>query len=311
MAALFPSVEGICGIDKNEGKLWCWRHDRYGAVEVPEAGAGNVAAVTMEYGHCLLRRGGKVECVKDANSYSPPFDGLSLPQDALSLTSHCARTPRGIECWGSTQYGVLGRPMSTDPSQPMLSARAIHGLGKDVTHLVQPGPAACALKSSGQVWCWGMNYLGALGRPFHFCPDPNDGNQSTCAENIHPDPHQVPLNERVTDIASDPAAVCALGVSGRVWCWGENGTAAVRYPRRPTHRSEKTVRYIEALPVLNEYLGSDNTRIFAGLGTFCALKRDGSLWCWGDNSHSVISKEPYQGKRRSELPPTRMPFSCP
>jgi len=67
--------------------------------------------------------------------------------------------------------------------------------------------------------------------------------------------------------------VCVLAGDGSLWCWGDNkygqlgdGTTASR-----------------TAPVQVTALGSDVVQVSAGEAYTCAVKRDGSAWCWGSN----------------------------
>ena len=123
-------------------------------------------------------------------------------------------------------------------------------------------------------------------------------------------PLNVALPEPMTDLV-EALTFCALGASGRVWCWGNNMYGVVRSPSVTTHRLDGISFNIEPIPVLNEGFGSDNVRLFGGSGNVCALKRDGSLWCNGDNRYSQVARPTVEHGYQEELPPHRMPVTCP
>ncbi|MEP6484428.1 MAG: hypothetical protein ABJB01_08255 [Rudaea sp.] len=80
----------------------------------------------------------------------------------------------------------------------------------------------------------------------------------------------------VTALALGQSFRCALTMTGKVLCWGNNGSGQLgdgTFTGRDTPQ-----------PV--QYSGADMTRVTAvsaGTSHVCAL-RDGAAWCWGDNA---------------------------
>jgi alpha-tubulin suppressor-like RCC1 family protein len=116
----------------------------------------------------------------------------------------------------------------------------------------------CATKQDGTVWCWGVNQFGQLGI----------GTTET-----HASPVQVTgLGMPAVDITAGCGHTCARTVDGMVWCWGDNrsgqlGGGSVN-PQAPSPARVKTLEGGVAMVKA----GSDHT---------CALKQDGTVWCWG------------------------------
>lgn len=78
------------------------------------------------------------------------------------------------------------------------------------------------------------------------------------------------LGERVTQVALGSGFVCALS-EGKVWCQGDNAygqTATGDVLRAPGH-------FVESL--------EDVRAVSASAYSACALKGDGSVWCWGQD----------------------------
>jgi hypothetical protein len=74
----------------------------------------------------------------------------------------------------------------------------------------------CALKTNGEVHCWGGNWMGKLGRRDPAPPDPGVLQYSTFASPVQ-FPGTVP--RVATAIAAGSQAACALTNCG-VYCWG-------------------------------------------------------------------------------------------
>ena len=126
----------------------------------------------------------------------------------------------------------------------------------------------CALVSNGDVSCWGANALGQLGR----------GTQSFTPEL---QPRQTNgLFDGATRITAGRDHVCALTSVGAVACWGANfagqlglgvGTSAVTTPTNLTSP---------------EIVGM--TGVSAGYEHTCAVRGDGTVWCWGRNTSGQL-----------------------
>lgn len=125
---------------------------------------------------------------------------------------------------------------------------------------------ACAVGLDGQVWCWGANDSGQLGR----------GNE-TAMETV-PAPVVGLQNAISVSVGLDHS--CALRRDGTVWCWGDN-----------TYGQLGDGTYISSdEPVAAGALYMDwPVAVVAGEHHTCAIS-DGSVYCWGDNSsHQVNS----------------------
>lgn len=71
---------------------------------------------------------------------------------------------------------------------------------------------------------------------------------------------------------------CALKYAGSLWCWGHNSSGELG--------DGSTTRRLS--PVQVSALGDDVLDVAAGAFFTCALKSDGSLWCWGRNGSGEL-----------------------
>ena len=104
--------------------------------------------------------------------------------------------------------------MSPVPVNTNLTFTAI-GLGNEF---------ACALATSGRVYCWGADpyVLGSLAGAKVCQQDPN----SRCVTT----PLQIALPDAVTQMSVGPQAVCVRTIKGEGYCWGWNGALGANLP---------------------------------------------------------------------------------
>lgn len=141
------------------------------------------------------------------------------------------------------------------------------GLDRDgvcPTALVSASLHSCALTIASGIWCWGRNESGQLG----------DG--STTERVV---PTRVAGIASAVAVSAGGAHTCAILASHTLWCWGANDSGQLGDGTRGNRR----------IPTEAASLGSSVVEVSAGSGsTTCALKTDGTLWCWGRNKSGQI-----------------------
>lgn len=122
------------------------------------------------------------------------------------------------------------------------------------------GEAACALVGDGTVKCWGKNGYGEIG---------SGADRST--DELPP-----ALVKDLTDVESITCGdyhVCAVSKTGQVSCWGSG-------PALGIHENPMKPREVDGfVPALVPGL-DDVKMISAGSSQTCALRGDGSVWCF-------------------------------
>ena len=233
----------------------------------------------------------------------------------------CAlRTDGKIFCWGlnfSYQLGndtqeVNARPVSmgTENSWQTVKAGARH---------------TCALKADQSLWCWGANRDGNLAtgedvETLEKCDTTQTATEIICNKST---PHPVAADKEWLGLSVGWQHTCAIDDSRLLYCWGKNangqtGNASLKNQSEPYLVSEErwlTVAagvsascgiqedhtlhcwglwhedHQNAVPILvNE--NTDWAHIAAGgaydVNSFCAIKDDASLWCFGDNHEGIL-----------------------
>jgi alpha-tubulin suppressor-like RCC1 family protein len=134
----------------------------------------------------------------------------------------------------------------------------VTGLTSGVSKIVCGDYFSCAVVTPGALSCWGSNAYGQLG----------DG---TFIDKYVPTP-VMNMSSDVTYASAGSAHMCAIK-SSTVWCWGSNILAAL---------GQGTCCGAPSSVPLPVSLGGLNaTAVAAGAAHTCALRTDGSAFCWG------------------------------
>ena len=76
-------------------------------------------------------------------------------------------TDARVMCWGGDAFGNLGRGNAvSDTGQSYFADYVVDGAGgqlSGVMSIAAGGDHTCAMKTNGEVWCWGRNADGELG----------------------------------------------------------------------------------------------------------------------------------------------------
>jgi alpha-tubulin suppressor-like RCC1 family protein len=128
---------------------------------------------------------------------------------------------------------------------------------------------SCGLDGAGRLSCWGDNRFAQLGG-------------GTC-EWSRPEPLPVrELPPGITEVAVGGKTSCALTGDGLAWCWGDNTSGQVGNGSGGGGEDVvPTATPVAGIPA--EVIG-----IAVGESHACALLRDGSVRCWGDNRRGQL-----------------------
>jgi alpha-tubulin suppressor-like RCC1 family protein len=176
---------------------------------------------------------------------------------------------------------------------------------------------SCALKGSGQAYCWGSNFFNELGAPSsETCVDPRFGSNIPCST------RPLPVSGGLT-FASLSAywyhQPCAISTSGEAYCWGGGATTPTPVPggftfaqiNGPCAVTTSGAAYcgISASTAPTLVPGgltfatvtvNPSTRGNGGFGAACGVTTKGVAYCWGENGSGQLG----DGTTTDHLVPT-------
>ncbi|MCA8838190.1 MAG: hypothetical protein K8963_10110, partial [Proteobacteria bacterium] len=292
----------------SDGKLNCWGKNSNGELGLGDANSRNIpfrigedadwsTLSTGDNHTCAIKSSGQLYCWGDNNSGQLGIGGsqnneLNAPTQVGSDTdwstlstgdNHtCAIKSSGqLYCWGSNNSGQLGIGNSQNNE---LNAPTQIGRDTDWSTLSTGGHHTCAIKSSGQLYCWGDNSFDQLGI----------GDSDSARLNS---PTQVGGRTDWIAVSAGGGHSCAVNNAGRLLCWGSNidGQLGIDNSNRQNNR------FNSPAPV-----GSDTDwfTISTGLIHTCAIKTNGELHCWGSNSSHQLGRDNNFGF--NTMPPTQV-----
>jgi alpha-tubulin suppressor-like RCC1 family protein len=272
---------------KKDGTVWAWGNNYYGQLgngksedsydPVQVKNLKDVVAIAAGENHSLaLKKDGTIWAWGDnewgqlGNSISEklcvPVQFKSL-KDVVAIAAGCEHSlalkkDGTVWSWGNNYYGQLGNGNSIDSYVPV----QVRGL-KDVVAIATGNAHSLALKKDGTVWAWGNNEFGQLG---------NGTNKSSFV------PVQVKGLKDVVAIAAGSNHSLVLKKDGTVWAWGEVWFDLLNENSRLVYSS---------VPVQIKGL-KDVVAIAAGEHHSLGLKKDGTVWAWGDNFFGQLGNSP-------------------
>ncbi|MEM6989432.1 MAG: hypothetical protein AAF721_03010 [Myxococcota bacterium] len=207
----------------------------------------------------------------------PPRAGATphaIDVAAAGLRTCALLSDGAVRCWGSGVGGSLGDGTMHPPG--VAASGLVAGL-PDATRVEIARRSGCAVTSGGAVKCWGERIA------FMHEGTPARGGRAEAV----PFPHAT--NVVALDLGLDNH--CLVQQNGETYCWGQRPKSVGPPPSAgPTFPLVRVANELDAVDVA---VGSQHV---------CALARDRSLWCWGDNGAGQLGV----GDTKTRTKPTRV-----
>lgn len=171
--------------------------------------------------------------------------------------------------WGTNSYGQLGiQPKSPYEVLPPTKIAIPVATGVTIKQISSVYDSVLALDSAGNVWSWGRDGEGQLGRTA------NSGNSYT------PLKVDIPAGEFIVQVSVGSVHSMALASDGSVWTWGSNSQGQLG--------TGTTIDNMTPHPVPTEItnfpdiaVGEKIIEVSAGSYHSLALSDKGRVWSWG------------------------------
>jgi len=233
---------------------------------------------------------------------------------AVSYTTACGVTDdHRLVCWGDKNLVTSGVPTTCAASNAACGTAAAQvGSGTTWVQVVVGDEHACALDTSGAVYCWGNGAKGQLGStPLASCPGGMFGGAVPCRTV----PTKVSGTAVYTSLSAAGTFTCGITSTTALLCWGTIGTATFGTPLAYTNLSGWTAVAVGGYDIQGNavcgirtggtlwcfgpsQLGGGNVHqvsvsatligVTVGGGHACGWDSAGTAWCFGDNSYGSL-----------------------
>ncbi|VAW97255.1 BNR repeat domain protein [hydrothermal vent metagenome] len=288
---------------KTDGSMWCWSQNHKGQLGTGSILFENIPTIT--------------------NNNISDWNKIAIGQ----YHSCGLKNNNSLWCWGSATFGQLGPAMAIPDTTTAIpySTVKLQVPGDWKTGKVFSGKYnTCAIekiannttnpdKTVEDLYCWGRNKY----------------NEINISVNLEVNtPSVIPKPENTLQWISASIGkryICALAntditaTQGSLWCWGDNYLGVIGNKTHydsidfTSNASYEASRFIPFNTPFN--VNTPNTaagektmwrQVSAHDENVCAIKNDGTLWCWGENAFGeigrgdvVLSAEPAQEATKS------------
>ncbi|MCT4597260.1 MAG: hypothetical protein N4A50_05205 [Vallitalea sp.] len=268
---------------KKDGTVWAWGSNEWGQlgdgtqtdslVPVKVKGLTNIINISAGFQHNLAIKDDGTVWAWGSNEqgesggespycrvFPAQIKGLTDIKMAVAARS-CSIVVKNdgtAWAWGNNIYGLLGDGTTIDRLTPV----QVKGL-TDVKTIVADNYHSKALKNDGTVWAWGNNDYGQLGN-------------GTTTGGLTPVEVKGLTDVKTIDVGGSYCRV--IKNDGTIWVWGANHKG--QFGNGEVNLKNLTPIQITGL--------KDYKTIIASGSHSIALKNDGTVWAWGDNTHGQL-----------------------
>jgi alpha-tubulin suppressor-like RCC1 family protein len=276
---------------KTDGTVWAWGLNSNGQLgdasilqrqsPVEVIGIANVVSLPAGGAHTLALQSDGTVWGWGLNTSGQIGDGTLVQKNvpiSAGLTDVIAIAAGGehslalksdgtVWAWGDNDFGQLGDDTVPTDSTVPVQVLGAGGTGflEDVIAIAAGSNHSAAVKADGTVWSWGGNGSGQL------------GNGTTTVSAV---PVQVNGLTGVVSVASSAGAdhTLALKADGTAWGWGRNAINSFVGGWLGDGTATNRVTPVRVFGL------TEVVSISTGTFHSAALRADGTVWTWGDNS---------------------------
>jgi len=175
------------------------------------------------------------------------------------------KTDGTLWAWGTNTHGQLGLGDYINRNYPIQI-----GTDNDWELATAGNGHTVAIKTDGTLWIWGHNSYSKLGL----------GNDTLYRYRLYPT--QVGTDNDWKIATAGEEHTLAIKTDGTLWAWGLNWRGKLGIDNTDGIVSERRLSPTQ--------VGTDTNwkTVTAGLRYTIAIKTDGTLWAWGDNTHGRL-----------------------
>jgi len=242
---------------KSDGTVWTWGLNGAGKLGIGDTNLVHVEVPVEVHGAGNTGYLNSVKAIMGCETHN-----VALKSDGT------------VWSWGMNVFGQLGNGGTNEAWSPVQT-----GLGATppLTSIVKLGGRpyfTLAVKSDGTVWAWGMNRYGQVG---NGSVNPLSGPQVTVPVLVSNSLPGGPINNPL-QVTCGYQFGAALATNGTVWTWGSGSHGELGQGA-----SSSTSYYPAPAPALTNIIG-----ISGGWFHILAMKSDGTVWAWGNNSNGEL-----------------------
>ncbi len=270
----------------SEGGLWTWGSDGYGQLgdnstsnksspvqtiafgtnwKQVSAGNHHTAAIKTDGTLWLWGRNSSGRLGDNTTTHkSSPVQTVSAGTNWKQISCgyfHTAaiKTDGTLWTWGRDGYGQLGDNTTTDKSSPVQTIT----FGNNWKQVSAGQHHTAAIKTDGTLWTWGRNGYGQLG--------------NNTANNTSSPVQTITFGTNWKQVSCG-YHTAAIKTDGTLWTWGYNAFGGLGInSTTPKSSPIQTIAY-----------GTKWKQISTGRDFTTAIKTDGTLWAWGQNTYGQL-----------------------
>lgn len=299
----------------NAGNIKCWGNNSFGQlgqgntdtigddehpsfIDALDFGQKVTDAAGGLYHTCVLLEDGSVKCFGDNskgqlglghtdnigdNETLEAFESVPLPSKALKVYAgtnyNCALLDnQRVKCWGENNFGQLGYGHTNNlGDDENVSSYGYVDIGSNVIKMDISTISyhTCAVLSSADLKCWGLNNQGQLGY----------GHTNNLGDNELPSSYgNVSFGHKVLQVATGFLHTCALSEGQQIRCFGNNSNGQTGLGVVQTIGDDEAA---DSAPYL-DFGNSGSQMVATGNFHTCAIGIDNKAYCFGQGNKGQL-----------------------